>query len=194
MAVSHDGREQDPRVERTHRLVLSATLKEMSETGYGALTIDSIAERAGVARSTVYRHWPDKMALIRDALATLNVQRDRKPDREEETAIERVETLLVHLTDVMADSLVSDCLPALIEAAEQNPEVAQFLHAYSSERRQALVEALEDGIADGELPNTLDPHLVSLALSSPIIYCRLMTDSPFELSQVKALMETVLMR
>lgn len=184
--------EQDPRVERTHRLVLAATLKQLSETGYGALTIDSIAERAGVARSTIYRHWPDKMALIRDALARLNVQRDTDPDQEEATAVERIETLLVHLTNVMANSIVSDCLPALIEAAEQNPEVARFLHAYSSARRQTLVEALEDGIANGELPDDLNPYLVSLSLSSPIIYCRLMTGSPFELSQVKPLMETVL--
>lgn len=194
MPVNRDIGAQDPRVERTHRLVLGATLKELSEAGYGALTIDSIAERAGVARSTIYRHWPDKMALIRDALATLNVQRDKKPDQDEASALERVETLLNHLTDVMADSIVSDCLPALIEAAEQNPEVAQFLHAYSFGRRQALVEALADGVEGGELPEDINPDLASLALSSPIIYCRLMTSKPFERSQVKALMETVLMR
>lgn len=192
--MNTDGGEQDPRVERTHRLVLGATLKELSEAGYGALTIDSIAERAGVARSTIYRHWPDKMALIRDALATLNVQHDTRPDQAEATALERVETLLIHLTDVMADSIVSNCLPALIEAAEQNLEVALFLHDYSSGRRHALVEALADGIADGELPEELNPDLASLALSSPIIYCRLMTNRPFERSQVKPLIETVLMR
>jgi AcrR family transcriptional regulator len=184
--------ELDPRVERTHRVVLDATLQELSRVGYGALTIDSIAERAGVARSTIYRNWPDKMALIRDALETLNVQTSTRPDQPAGTARDRIEALLTHLTNVMKDSLISNCLPALIEAAEQNPEVAQFLHDYSNGRRQSLIKAVEDGIESGELSEDLDADIVSLALSGPIIYCRLMTGVSFELKQVRPLINLVL--
>ncbi len=194
MAVRSDDTELDPRVERTRRLVLNATLKELSAVGYGALTIDSIAARAGVARSTIYRNWPDKMTLIRDALEILNVQPHALPEQEQATAIDKVEALLVHLTSVMANSIFSDCISALVGAAELHPEVARFLHGYSSKRRQTLIKAIEEGISRGEFPDDLDPELAALALSGPIIYCRLMTDNPFELSQVKPLIEIVLFR
>lgn len=192
MTDRSDDTKLDPRVERTRRLVLNATLKELSEMGYGALTIDSIATRAGVARSTIYRNWSDKLNLINDALEILNVQSHAFPEKEQATAIDKVEALLVHLTSVMTDSIISDCLSALVGAAELHPEVAQFLHSYSFKRRQTLVKAIEEGVSGGEFADDLDPELAALALSGPIFYCRLMTDRPFELSQVKSLMEIVL--
>jgi TetR/AcrR family transcriptional regulator, regulator of autoinduction and epiphytic fitness len=64
----------DPRVERSRRVVREAALAELVESGYGAFAIDAVASRCGVARSTIYRHWPGKLALITDALETLNRQ------------------------------------------------------------------------------------------------------------------------
>ena len=52
--------------------------------GYAGFRMESVAARAGVGRSTLYRHWPDKAALIADALETLNVQPN--PDRELDSA------------------------------------------------------------------------------------------------------------
>ena len=49
-------------------------LSELAAVGYGAFTIEAVARRSGVAKSTIYRHWPGKLALIADALDTLNVQ------------------------------------------------------------------------------------------------------------------------
>jgi AcrR family transcriptional regulator len=186
--------ELDPRVERTRRLVLNATLKELSTVGYGALTIDSIATRAGVARSTIYRNWPDKIAVIKDALELLNVQPQAQASQSHLPAREKVESLLIHLTNVMADSVFSDCLSALVGAADHHPEVGAFLHGYSTRRRQTLVNAVEEGISTGEFSVELDPELAALALSGPIIYCRLMTDKLFALSQVNPLIELVLSR
>ena len=60
-------RSTDPRVERSRQAVLRAALGELGEAGYGAFTIESVAARAGVAKSTIYRHWPDKVTLIADA-------------------------------------------------------------------------------------------------------------------------------
>src|ERR671912_893389 len=63
--------EEDPRVERSRRVILEAVLDELGEVGYGALTIEAVAARAGVGKSTIYRHWPGKLELIEDAIATL---------------------------------------------------------------------------------------------------------------------------
>ena len=54
-------------------------LSELAARGYGAFTIEAVAKRSGVAKSTIYRHWPGKLALIADALDTLNVQTPAEP-------------------------------------------------------------------------------------------------------------------
>jgi AcrR family transcriptional regulator len=63
--------ELDPRVERSRRVILGAVLDELGEVGYGALTIEAVAARAGVGKSTIYRHWPGKLELVEDAFRTL---------------------------------------------------------------------------------------------------------------------------
>ena len=64
----------DPRVERSRMVILSAAVEELAEAGYGGVTIESIAARASVGKSTICRHWRDKLALIADALETFHEQ------------------------------------------------------------------------------------------------------------------------
>lgn len=180
----------DPRVVRTHAAVRSATLVVLGNRGYAAFTVEAVAEAAGIAKSTIYRHWPTKLALIADALETLNVQ--PSPDSATGTHRERVEMLVGHLAAAFTDSVLSACIPALIEAAEHHPEVADFLYGYSAVRRQVLVETLTDGVRAGAFPKDLDPELAALALSGPIIYQRTMTPDPFDPSRTGALVDLVL--
>src|SRR5439155_5233477 len=66
--------EQDPRIERSRRVILEAALEELGVVGYGALTIEAVAARAGVGKSTIYRHWSGKLDLVEDAFRTLKAQ------------------------------------------------------------------------------------------------------------------------
>jgi TetR/AcrR family transcriptional regulator, regulator of autoinduction and epiphytic fitness len=180
----------DPRVERTRHAVRHATLSVLGRRGYGAFTVDAVAESARVAKSTIYRHWPTKLALIADALETLNEQ--PRPQPAAGTAREQVVQLLEHLAEAFADSTLSACIPALVEAAEHHPEVAGFLHAYSARRRQTLVDVIRQGVESGELPSHLDPDLAALALSGPVVYCRTMTPEPLPAARVPVLVAQVL--
>ena len=69
----------DPRVVRSRRAVLDAALGELADRGYGAFAIDGVAARAGVARSTIYRLWPDRTALIADAIDEAVSRRGEQP-------------------------------------------------------------------------------------------------------------------
>lgn len=180
----------DPRIQRTRDAVLPATLAVLAERGFANFTMEGVAEAAGVAKSTVYRYWPTKLALLRDALEGLN----RQPDVELEagSARERIERLLGHLAAALGDSLLSGCMPALVEAAERHPEVAEFLHQYSDRRRSALTALIHKGVQAGELPAHLDPELASLALSGPIFYRRLMTATPMRAADIPRLVRQVL--
>lgn len=180
----------DPRIQRTRDTVLPATLSLLADRGFAGFTMEGVARAAGVSKSTVYRHWPTKISLLRDALEELN----RQPDVEREggPARAQVERLLEHLVAALSDSVVAACIPALIEAAEHHREVAKFLHQYSARRRSALTSVLRKGIENGELPAELDPDLTALALSGPIFYRRLMTEDPFPVREIPGLVRQVL--
>jgi TetR/AcrR family transcriptional regulator, regulator of autoinduction and epiphytic fitness len=182
----------DPRIERSRRVVLEAALQELAAKGYGAFSIDAVAQRCGVARSTIYRHWPDKVALVADAFETLNRQPGPAAYPDGDTARRRIQRLLEHLAEVFRDSLFSACLPALIEGAERDPEVRRFLHGFSDRRRRALVDAIADGIDRGEIGRHVDPQTAAAALSGAIMYRRLMTGRRFDPRRVPQLVATVL--
>ncbi|MBT2415502.1 TetR/AcrR family transcriptional regulator [Streptomyces sp. ISL-12] len=55
------------RTARTGQAVMDATIAELGEVGYAALRIDSVAERAGVNKTTIYRRWGDKAGLVASA-------------------------------------------------------------------------------------------------------------------------------
>ena len=183
---------EDPRVARTREAVGRATLQVLAERGYAGFTVEAVADEARVARSTIYRHWPTRIALISDALDALN--RQPRPDRDEVAggARAKVEVLVTHLTEAFTDSLLSSCMPALVEAAEHEPEVAAFLHGYSATRRATLVRVLEAGIASGELPSHLDPELASVALAGAVAYYRTMTPEPLPTERAADLVTQVL--
>ena len=171
-------------------VILEAAVDELAEAGYGGVTIESVAARAGVGKSTIYRHWPDKLALIADAFETFHVQ--MAPDLADRSARESVELLIRHVAEVVVDSTFSRCIPAMIEGAERDPRVRDFHHRYSADRRQALVEHIARGIEEGELRPGLDPELATAALLGVIFYRRLMTGEPFDPASAGELVDLVL--
>ncbi len=180
----------DPRVERSRMVIRRAALEQLGESGYGALTIEAVAHRAGVARSTIYRHWPDKLALIADAFETFHEH--MVPNVSTGTARERVELLVRHVAEIVVDSLFSICIPALIEGAEREPRLREFHHRYSNERRDSLVHVIAEGVAMAEFPANVNPELAAHALLGVIFYRRLMSSVPFDPAHTTELVNTVL--
>ncbi|MCR4267831.1 TetR/AcrR family transcriptional regulator [Nitratireductor sp. ZSWI3] len=180
----------DKRIERTRREVLGAAIALLGERGYAAFNMEAVASKAGVSKSTLYRHWPTKLSLIADALETLNVQ--PKPGPVDGDIRQRVTMLLCHLAEALTASPFAACMPGLIEAAKHHAEVAHFLHEYSAHRRETLVALLRDAVAAGELPVDFDAETAALALSGAIFYRRLMTPKPYLSEEMPALVAAIL--
>lgn len=180
---------QDPRIERSRRVILEAVLDELGEVGYGALTIGAVAARAGVGKATVYRHWPGKLELVEDAFRTLKVS-VVVPD--EGTLRDRVTAILEQVACLVQESTYSACMPALIDAAERDPKVRDFHSRFSAERRAVLVDLLGDAVDTGELPPTTDPELLADALVGPIVLRRLMLAQSVEPGIAKSLVDQLL--
>jgi TetR/AcrR family transcriptional regulator, regulator of autoinduction and epiphytic fitness len=171
-------------------VILGAAVEELAAVGYGRVTIESIATRAGVGKSTIYRHWPDKLALIADAFETFHEQ--TVPELGHLPALDAIALLLSHVAHVVVDSTFSRCIPALIEGAERDARVREFHHRYSSERRQAIIDLIVRGIEDGEIRSQIDPELATVTLLGAIFYRRLMTSQPFRPVDAGQLVDLVL--
>lgn len=181
----------DPRIERSRELVLAATLDLLAEVGYGQLTIEAISARSGVAKSTVYRHWPGKLELVADAFETLCTGSVVEPSADPVR-----DRLVVFLTEVARSVQSSEaraaCLPALIEAAGLCPEVASASRRLAELRNAPIVMLIEEGITRGELPKDADAVMLCDALVGPILLRRLFNRDLFDPADVPALVDQVL--
>ncbi len=183
-------RRVDPRIERSRQVILGAALEELGKIGYGGFTIESVAVRAGVGKSTIYRYWPDKLALIADAFQTFH--EDTLPDVKSGSAREKVARVLHHVAEIVASSTFSSCIPALIDAAERDDNLRKFYMRFQRAARRPLIKVIDDGVADGRFPPHIDPQLAAFALLGAIFFCRLMTSRRFDPDHVDDLINTVL--
>lgn len=179
----------DPRVERSRTVILAAALELLAEVGYGGLTIEAVAARAGVGKSTIYRHWEGKLDLVEDAVRTLRVAVTAPAGG---SVRARLVVMLEQIARQTADSTWSACLPAIIDAAERDPEVLETQRRIALERRQLLVDLLAQGVADGEFHPVADLDMLAECLVGPILLRRLLLHEPVDPATVRTLVEQVL--
>lgn len=183
--------ELDPRVERSRRVIQDAVIAEMAAVGYGAMTIEAVAKRAGVSKATIYRQWKNKLEIVESALGVM------KDDMELDESVpvrERITCMLTWLATFLADSEnpASACLPALVSAAQYDDDVRAFHHRFSGQRRQVLAGMIRDGQAAGDIDPELDADRATEILVGPLFYRRLMTEDPYPPADVGDLVTTIL--
>ncbi len=190
--MSQTGTRIDPRIIDSRQRVLTAALEELADVGYGAFAVESVCRRSGVAKSTLYRHWPGKLPLVADALRALNVQPGAAlGPRADGSPHDRVVEVVRHLITAFTGSVVADCTPALVDAAERDADLRELFHDYTAERRRTLVEAISAGVEAGAFA-AVDPELAASALAGAVMYRRLMTPTPLAPDDAEALTATVL--
>ncbi len=172
------------RSEDAQAAVLAATAELLDEIGYGSLTIEGVAARAGVAKSTIYRWWKSKPALVMDAFGPAVARRMPPPDtgscegdlREFTAALYRVAEYPVR----------AEALRGLMAEAQLDPGFAESFRAWVQGRRQVVAEILDRGVARGELAPGLDlEHAVDLVFG-PFWYRLLVRHLPLDPAEAPA--------
>lgn len=179
----------DPRVARSRAAIIDATVAMLAEEGFANTTIEGIARRAGVAKTTVYRHWEDRRALLLDALDSLF-----EPSPVPDLGDLRSDLLaaMQTLAEGFHDSAWSRLLPAMIEARERDPDYDGVHERLARQRRAPLREVLARAAAKGSLSDDVDPDDAVATLVGSLLYRRLALNEPTDDRAVERLVDLVL--
>jgi AcrR family transcriptional regulator len=162
------GRAPHRRDENARLAVLRAADDLVAERGFGGVSIEGIAARAGVAKQTIYRWWPSKVdilldTLVEDAAGPLAIAPAG-------SAVEGMRRYLRNLARFLVKDSSGKVLLALIGEAQHDPQTARVFHErYLDPQRARARELLRAGVASGELSADLDVDGALDALSGPIL-------------------------
>lgn len=129
----------NPRVLRTRGLILDAARALLAEAGPAGLTYSALAERAGVTRQTLYRHWPARSGLLVDVI--LDGAGDGYPEPGADP-FEVAAAWLASMRGGLRDPARRAAVLAVTAQADSDPDSAKALTELTEDRRAALNEVL----------------------------------------------------
>lgn len=178
-----------PRKARSRARVLTAALELLGERGIAGTTVEAVADRSGVARTTIYRQWPGQAALVQDAFDSL-----LEPPAAPDTGTVRGDLLQLvgGLADALASSPAARLMPALIDAAERDADFAELHRRQAARRHAPLLEVLDRAVRRGELADDADAPLLLDLLAGPLFYRRMVSGGPLDRAYAERVVDLVL--
>ena len=165
-----------PRSAEAHQAILGATLTLLDEVGYRALTIEAVAARAGVGKTTIYRRWPSKLELVVEAVAEM-----RPPLPTEDTGSLQGDFLAFQRGQIsrVAAGPMPRIAPRLLAESVSDRELHEAVQRELIDPiRTAIGEVLQRGVDRGELRADLDVELTLAMLIGPVLVQRVLRWHP----------------
>jgi AcrR family transcriptional regulator len=170
--------------------VLHAAFDELGEKGYEGFNMEAVARRSGVHKTTVYRRWPTRDALVMDAL-------DSRSDRH--SPISATGSLRADLRLFAEDVFTKLSSPhgkamlkSLVAAVDQSPEILEKVQSFWRERLDAGAALVSQAIDKGELPPDTDIDVVIEGLLAPIYLRVLLSDQAVTSAFLEQLIDLLL--
>ena len=187
--IDNTGPVIDRRVRRSKERVLQATVELLTEGGLGGFSVDEVSRRSGVAKTTIYRHWPARSELVIDACSQLTTEQhvpDTGSFEDDATAF------LIGIADLLCTARWSSIVPSIVDAAERDPELAAIHSRIQLGHTAPLQEIIARAARNGELPTSTDSSTMIAALLGPLFYRRWFSREPLDEAFVKAIAKQVI--
>lgn len=185
------GEVQGSRSQRARQAVLDATADLVAEVGVERTTIDEIASRSGVAKTTIYRHFTSKQALVVEAVHActhIPVVTDTGSLRDD------LISCFSGTTKASYDGRLGDMMLSLMDAAQRDPELGRLVRAQTDQRRRFATEVIERAVSRGDLPADVDVDLLVTLVAGPLVYTKLVRRQRVTDELVAAVVDSVLSR
>jgi AcrR family transcriptional regulator len=163
-----------PRTDLLRSRALTAAVSLLTEEGWDAVTQARVATSSGLGRATVYRYWPDRSDLVRDAVLSANLavrhQMPASGDLREDLLME-----LRNLRSELTSGRLATVLAALIDRAEWEPELEAVKVTVSRYAGRVIHMIVSSAVATGQLGPSTDPADSISLLLGPLVYRRLVS-------------------
>lgn len=181
-----------PRSAQSHQAILEATLTLFAEVGFQGLSIEAIAEHAGVGKTTIYRRWSSKEEIIKDALDLMRAG----------TLLPNTGTIRNDLLFIAQMSqelfnrnpLLGKLATRLIAEVKTQPEIYRvFYDKVVAPRMQEFRQIVERAQKRGELREDLDPMFILYLIFVSLAYNNIFTEliDPINAQQIYQPQEAV---
>ncbi|MGY4709614.1 TetR/AcrR family transcriptional regulator C-terminal ligand-binding domain-containing protein [Mycolicibacterium sp. CBM1] len=190
--VGEDGtpRRGRPRSPRVRAAVVRAAVDLALAGGPAAASVDAIAKRAGVSRTTIYKWWPSAAAIVLEGL--LESVHDSIVRPPGSSSPEALRHHVRELNRILAEPPTGPLLRNVIAASASDGDITRaVLDQWITPRREAVAEILRNAAAAGEIPADTDIEVTVDALVSPPYYRLTLGMPPLDDAAVSSLTETV---
>lgn len=168
---------QNKRVERSKAAVLEETYRQLTQGGLGGVSIDDVSRASGVAKTTIYRHWPSRSALLVDACSRMG---GAQPPPGLGDLGKDLSALCRNVAEQLRTAAWTSVLPSIIDAAERDGEIAAMHSAMHRGNVAPFHAAIEAAKERGEVPSDTSPaDLVAMTLG-PLFYRRWFSKEPID--------------
>lgn len=164
------------RTARVRTAVLAASLHELGDRGYAGMSLEGVAQRAGVHKTTVYRRWASKPNLLLDAVASLVESQIPVPDTGD--FVEDIRAFARALAAMITGEDGGAVVRGLLLGATASAEVHDFLQSFWESRFAQVRPLVQRAIDGGELPAETDADEVIKQVGAPLYYRLLVTSEP----------------
>jgi AcrR family transcriptional regulator len=168
---------------------LAAAYELLTEAGLSGVSFDEVSRRSGGAKTTIYRHWPSRTAVLFDAVMQF-APRLQTPNtgslRSDLTA------LALGLAERLQTGRWSSAMPSIIDAAERDTEVAEFQSRTHAGMMSGFSAIAARAQARGELGPNFDVSELTAAIAGPLFYRRWFSRQELDDAFVRGVVERAL--
>lgn len=174
--TSERSRRPGGRTARTQQAVITAVLDELVDDSYDGLSLEGVAQRAGVHKTTVYRRWGTKERLVAEALALIADTQVQVPDTG------HVDVDLQLLARSVATTLSSPqgagVIRAMVDGAHRSAVVRGIVQEFWANRISQVGVIVDRAVERGQLPPGVEAALLIHHLGAPLYHDLLVTLGP----------------
>ncbi len=166
-----------PRSARAEQAIQEAAIDLFVEQGFDAMSMEGVAARAGVGKTTIYRRWDSKEDLVMDAVGVCQLNTVVDPDTG--SLREDLVRVLTAFQQTVRNTPLGHVFPRMVAEVAQGSDLGRLYASRMIEpRRRMLLSIVQRGVGRGELPLGADMELSLELIMGPVILRRLFGNAP----------------